>query len=130
MGKYDNAVGVLPDLEMIGGDTTAWKISLNHLAGDAYAYNELSTYSGVLTITPFSIAQGVRTTPVVTKTASVQRGLSQEATLTFEFEASDTMNLAGKYIYQIELGDEDYGRVGQGTLLIRRNNNPNRGGWS
>ena len=127
MSKFEYPAGVLPDMELYGGDTTAWKILLCHLNGKPYETSEITGYSCVLTITPFVMGKASDVEPVLTKTATVIQN-AERATALFEFQVSDTINLSGKYVYQIELNDGTHARVGQGYLFFRRNNNVSRGG--
>ena len=119
---------MLPDVEIIGGDTTPWKITLNKNNGDSYDADEVSGFRGILTITPFSMAQGLATEPIVIKQAIVGMSDDNEAVAMFSFSSSDTLELNGKYVYQIELNDGVQSRLGQGYLYVRRNNNPYRRG--
>ena len=128
MGKIDYPAGMLPDVEIIGGDTTPWKITLNKNNGDSYDADEVSGFRGILTITPFSMAQGLATEPIVIKQAIVGMSDDNEAVAMFSFSSSDTLELNGKYVYQIELNDGVQSRLGQGYLYVRRNNNPYRRG--
>lgn len=126
MAKYEYPAGVLPDIEMYGGDTTMWKIPLRRPSGGSYATDSLEGYYCALTITPFSMAQNVTMEPVIIKNSEIEDDGMGGAMVVFEFEISDTINMSGKYVYQIELYSEEQSRVAQGYLYIKKNNNPYR----
>lgn len=116
---------VLPDIEMYGGDTQPWEISIIHENGVLYTVTEATGYSSEMTITPFSVsAYNASVSPVLTKSGRISVGSDDNAIFMFEFDKSDTIHLRGKYIYQIAFSNEDTKlRVGQGKLIIKPNNN-------
>lgn len=116
MSKIDLQMTILPDIEMYGGDTTPWYIQLVHGSGIGFTYSEASGYTSRLTITPY-IGGGY----VVQKTGTISSYGSGGAAAVFTFAENDTKSLFGKYIYQVEFINGSEKRIGQGTLVIRRN---------
>lgn len=116
---------VLPDIEVYGGDTQPWEISILHENGQPYTVGEMNGYESKLTVTPFSIShysESIR--PVLSKSGRISTSSDGYAVVMFEFDSTDTIRMRGKYIYQIAFS---YGgtklRVGQGKLIVRPNNN-------
>lgn len=116
---------VLPDIEMYGGDTQPWEISVKHENGISYTLTEMAGYTSVLTITPLSVVSyNASVAPVLTKNGALSADDQGNAAVIFEFDSTDTLYLRGKYIYQITFSQENTKlRVGQGKLIIKPNNN-------
>ena len=125
MENYVLPAVVLPDIEMYGGDTQPWEISIKHENGVSYTQEELIGYAGLLTVTPFSVnTMSASVSPVLTKSGRIGASDDGSATIMFEFNSADTLYLRGKFIYQIAFSyDSTKLRVGQGKLTIRPNNN-------
>ena len=113
---------VLPNIEMYGGDTTPWQYDLYHNDGRRYTRSEATGYTAKLYIIPYAYKAGFAMTgsPVLTKTATISEK-DGGAAATFEFGPSETLTMAGKYIYQVEFTGGSERRVGQGDLYIHPN---------
>lgn len=126
MHKHDVPITILPDIEMYGGDTEPWNVQMIHDDGRCYLMTEVTGYSAVLTIMPFIYSAGLGVSGAsvtLTKNATIERYGTNEAMVVFSFAAADTLNLSGKYTYQIEFTYSGNKRIGQGNLYIRNNIN-------
>lgn len=125
MDKCEYSIYSLPDIEMYGGDTTPWEIRIKSIDGKTYSLNDLSGYTCVLSVMPFTTITGRVNTPtgmspIITKNGII--GSSDDGYHTrFEFVSSDTIMMHGKYVYQIELTAGADRFVSQGNLYIRQN---------
>lgn len=108
----------LPDILIIAGDTTPWVVTLVDERGTPYT--NMSDCSVVLTLSP--IASASSATPILKKTGNVGSNTKGATSAVFSFEAADTINLMGKFIYQITVSREDEHRVRQGFITIKKNN--------
>lgn len=118
----------LPDITIYGGDTTPWSIVIVKQSGIPYPYDMLSGSTARLTLTPYALSIGLGAdaeaiAPVLTKTGTVTRDPRGAGTVLFTMAKGDTLNLRGKYIYQIEIAKGDELRVLQGVATIRQNIN-------
>lgn len=119
-------VGVLPDIEMYGGDTAPWYVVLVNPDGTPHQYNDLSQVSSVLTFTSYKVASGQGQNAIVIPPVLIINGeISIYATggvmATFIFSESQTKQLHGKYVYQIEIINGNDKRISQGHILIKHN---------
>lgn len=128
MDKTEFPAYILPDIEMYGGDTVPWEVVLQNEDGSEFTYNKAKDLSCELTITPFKVTTGIGghaipISPLLIKAGSIKEGISENAIMVFEFDATDTIALRGKFIYQIEVAYGTYLRVAQGNLYIKQNIN-------
>lgn len=126
MRQNDYPITVLPDIEMYGGENEPWQVQILHDNGTKYLISEVTGYSAILSIIPFEYSAGlgvVGATPVLTINATFREYETDKAMAVFSFTIADTLNLSGKYVYQIELASNSNKRIGQGYLFIRNNIN-------
>lgn len=118
----------LPDVSMYGGDTTPWSIIIVKQDGTPYPFASLTGSAAKLALTPYAISTGLGANaesiaPVLVKTGTVTSDPSGTATVLFSLTKADTINLRGKYIYQVELSKDSELRVLQGFVTIKQNIN-------
>ena len=115
-------IQTLPDIEMYGGDTAPWQFYLAHDNGTYYDIGTVSGYSASLNIIAYYMSTGVNMTgtPVLTKTGTIKT-VDGIAAAEFTLSDSDTISMAGKYIYQVEVTYGSEKRVAQGNLYIHAN---------
>ena len=118
----------LPTVDLIGG-------SFRSLTFNTFADSKSSPYDIRGCIAYFSVSPYINpeSGPIIPRrrmdagTVSSSEGEIKAAYLTVRLSASDTMNLQGKYIYQIAIvnpsGDQD---ISQGILFVFRNVDPNK----
>lgn len=121
------AIHRLPDIAMYGGDTTPWVVTLTNEDGSSFTDAGESTYECILSISPFSQMYGAGNyasfgLPTLTKSASVTKS-GGAYIATFAFIMEDTIQLRGKYTYQIEVRSGIGNKVSQGSLTILENKN-------
>ena len=121
-------IDALPYIEMYGGDTVPWEVTLMRENGEKYTIDTAKDFTCVLTISPINSISGLGgsaliQTPIVQKTARIKEALDGSATAIFEFLTSDTLQLRGKFIYQIDVLYGEDMRTGQGHLFIKQNIN-------
>lgn len=125
MSKYDTCVAPLPDVEIIGGDTTPWEIVITDADGSAYSGDDLSSATCVLSIAPFKVTTSIGyDAPAVTPTVLISGTVTVDDSgpyMTFTPTREQTLNLRGKFLYQITLKNGSDYRHGQGYLMIRQN---------
>lgn len=119
---------VLPDIIMYGGDTEPWRIEYKKQTGSVYAQDILDECVCVLHMAPFSqsayICEEKLLVPALSKTASLSLSETGRLVADFSFSIPDTLNLRGKFVYQISLSYADTEMwVGQGHLVIKPNAN-------
>lgn len=123
----DNKVQVLPYVEIYGGETTPWVVTLINEDGSIRALESIEGYSCCLSIIPFAVVVGsgsnsVKYPPVLTKKGTITlSSTTGEITIMIPFASEDTINLRGKYIYQIEINNDVDSMIGQGSLLVKQN---------
>ncbi len=128
MNEIKFLVIVLPYIEMYGGDTVPWEVTLMRENGEKYLMDSAKDFTCVLTISPINSISGLGgsslvSTPLLKKTATIKEALDGSATAIFDFTTDDTLQLRGKFIYQIDILYGDDVRTGQGHLLIKQNIN-------
>lgn len=133
MDRVKFELQVLPAIEMYGGDTTPWEITLVRKDGSKVAYDGTGEDCAVtIQFAPLNTAgkfgHAPTITPVLSKAATLSRIEANGGTLaTFTFTRDDTINLWGKFIYQIDVNWPDPNtqglRVLQGTVTIMQNVN-------
>lgn len=129
MNKCTHKVQVLPDMEMYGGDTTPWAVNIILPPNGASAFEDLSGFQCTLSLLQYRNAVAQTTciplaSPALAKSVSISRAPgSDNVTALFEFEIADTINLSGKFIYQIAITNNDEMYLSQGFLLIKPNVN-------
>lgn len=128
MDKVEFPAYKLPDIEMYGGDTVPWEITLTREDGTKYAFETAAECTCTLTFTPFKVTTGLggrakAVMPSLTKTGEVKEALDGTATVVFNFAKDDTIGLRGKFLYQIEIAHDTDLRVAQGHIYIKQNTN-------
>lgn len=126
MDKTEFPVYTLPDIEMYGGDTVPWEVTLVRDDGCKYTIDDAKNFTCTLTITPFKVTTGLGgraspVMPVLTKSGSLQETLDESAIVIFLFDIADTIGLRGKFLYQIEVACGTDLRAAQGHLYIKQN---------
>lgn len=112
----------LPDVEMYGGDTTPWAITMVESGGKPLPYSELSNCEAILTFVPFKASVGMNTYTQPSEVfLKVNGALNDGGFFIFSFEKKDTLKLRGKYVYQIEFRSGEDSRLAQGVLYVRQN---------
>lgn len=112
----------LPAIDFVGGET-------QDLAFNVYYYRGDKPFSLAGCTSNFSIVSFMNRTgePILTKAMTVVRGKDGEFdnVLTVTLDAIDTVDLAGKYVYQIMIKDQngDVEIPKQGALYITNNIN-------
>ena len=119
---------VLPEIEMYGGDTSDWEISLFKNGNEPITYQFAKECTVVLTIVPLTVTSGLgnnstAVTPLLTKSATIAQLPDGSPSVVFSFNATDTKNLRGKFIYQIEVQQSTNLRLCQGRIYIKQNIN-------
>lgn len=122
MKLQETGIQILPDVHMFGGDTTPWRCYLKHASGAGYTVDDAVGYTVTMYILPYYMQSGFNVSgePILSMNGVIE-DVNGFAAAIFEFEASDTISLAGKYIYQIEVNFGREKRLGQGSLYIRPN---------
>jgi len=105
-----------PNLQMYAGDTTTWEIVLYSERNISFTHDQLAAFAFTLTL----VSKETNET-VLTKAGTLIEG--QDGTVRFSFTYSDTINLEGDYLYQIEMKSEVYCKSQQGELTIFKNLN-------
>ena len=128
IGEKEIKVHTLPDIEMYGGDTNAWEITIMQDSGTTMTPAMISECEIVLSLIPFKVSFGVTSgsvasTPILTKTGTLVISPVDDPVFRFEFSENDTKQLRGKFIYQIEVRHEDDIRLCQGNMYIKQNIN-------
>lgn len=117
----------LPDLTMCGGDTTPWLIKLIQENGNPYPIELFSDCNATLSFAPYSNGTTFRSSKPssaeVLLTGNFGRDADGGAIVTFEPLARDTIDLQGKYTYQISISQGKDSRVMQGIITIKQNIN-------
>lgn len=124
--NYD--AGKLPDITMYAGDTTPWSIVLMKQNGNPYPYAALTGCTAILTFMPYAVTNGIGSNvnvvpPVLTIQGTITNDPEGTGTALFVFTPEDTGTLRGKYIYQVEVHNEDDRRICQGFVTIKQNIN-------
>lgn len=115
----------LPDIDMYGGDTTPWEITIQLPVSDPNFTTELSSLSCVFTLTPYRSPMAAsmavdKQQIVLQKNVSLNQSTSPGiATALIDFSIEDTCCLSGKYIYQIAITNDIDLFIAQGKLLIK-----------
>lgn len=120
--------GKLPDISIYAGDTTPWSVTLVKKNGNPYPYAALTGADAKLTFMPYSVTNGVGSNvnimpPVLCIEGAITNDPQGTGTALFTMESSDTIDLHGKYIYQVEIKNDDDVRICQGFVTIKHNIN-------
>lgn len=118
----------LPNVDMYGGDTTPWEISLVNDDGTSFSIGQGADCTATLTLTPLKATTGLGNNantlpPMLTKEGVLEATGTGGAAVIFKFAEADTKSLRGKFLYQIEIRHGSDLRVGQGNLYIKQNIN-------
>lgn len=121
-------IEILPDIEIYGGDTLPWEVTLIRDDGSKFSVDTASECTATLTFTPLKATTGFGTNanilpPILTKTGQVKPTLDGSSIILFTFEKNDTIGLRGKFLYQIEVKHDEDLRLCQGTIYIKQNIN-------
>lgn len=124
MDKTEFPARSLPDIEMYGGDTTPWEMTLVDSDGAEYPSATASACTYTLCFSPSKATTGLGgdaapIAPLLKKVGTIKEG----ATVVFSFSKEDTIGLRGKYLYQIEVSKGTDLRVAQGHVYIKQNVN-------
>lgn len=127
---YDCAISLDPLVNIImhGGDTQPWEVSLMSDEKTPYTADELTGVQCTLDILPFTqsayLEDSSLDVPTLSKTGGISNDAYGNAIATFSFIPSDTMEMRGKYIYQLAVSrDGTMLRVNQGKLTVLPNVN-------
>ncbi len=101
----------LPTIEMIAGETCPFVFQVSDLS---HLDVSASACQAVLTVSPY-VNDG--SPPVVRKTAN---GIT-DGVLRMRLDAADTMSLRGKFVYQLQLSDDEGMEAYSGYLIIHTN---------
>lgn len=126
MKQYE--IESLPDIEMYGGDTLPWEVTMIRDDGSKFSVDTASECSSTLTFTPMKATTGLGgnaniIAPILKKTGVVVPTEDGYSAILFSFAQSDTKNLRGKFLYQIEIRYRDDLRLCQGYIYIKQNIN-------
>lgn len=116
----------LPSIEMYGGDTTPWVVTLVNENGTDFHLPENVEYTCTLTLLPYASSTGNSAYATAARTVLKKKAVIAEASdgscaARINFTSSDTRMLRGKYTYQIEIEYAGNSRIGQGFLTILGN---------
>jgi hypothetical protein len=119
---------MLSEVSICGGDTTPWAVTILKENGDAYPYAALDAATASLALTPYAISTGLGNNadvvdPVLVKDGTISSSDEGGGIVEFELSSTDTMNLRGKYIYQITISKDGDSRVYQGIVTVKQNIN-------
>lgn len=130
MMQYNDSFNVeyLPDIEMYGGDTLPWEVTLIRSDGSTFSVDTASACTATLTLTPLKASTGLGANanalpPILTILGEVRETLKGGSVVVFEFAENDTKGLRGKFLYQIEIKHDNDLRLCQGHILIKQNIN-------
>lgn len=128
MSTHCFAVQKLPDIEMYGGDTTPWEVELTRDKNIIFDYESGGKCTVLLTLTPLKTSTGLGgnasvVAPILSIKGTLRSTANGGSAFLFNFASSDTKDLRGKFIYQIEVTYNEDMRVGQGTLYVKQNIN-------
>lgn len=118
----DNSTYTLPTIDFVGGET-------QDLAFNVYFYKNKQPFSLTGCVCNFSIVSFTNKTgtPILTKPMEsiYNEDVTSDNVLTVTLEPTDTVDLYGKYIYQIQIKDinGDVEIPKQGILYITNNIN-------
>lgn len=124
----ENGSVKLPDITMYGGDTTPWSITISKQDGSPYPFESLAGSTAKLFFSPYALSVGMNNSaeaaePVLTKEGTVTSDPDGTGTVLFSMTKDDTIDLRGKYLYQIEISRDSDLRVLQGVVTVRPNIN-------
>jgi hypothetical protein len=114
-------VYTLPEITFVGGITDSWMFELVTLGGAPF---ELFGGSGQLSVVNYSNKTGA---PVLTLPCSVAENEDGFFNLLrVDTTSADTVELFGRYVYQLTLrdGNDETDVPGQGILIITKNIDP------
>lgn len=126
VGQFE--IQTLPDIEMYGGDTLPWEVTLRRNDGSFYSVDTASECTSTLTLTPLKATTGLGNNsntiePIFTKVGTVLPKLNGSSVVMFYFSKNDTKDLRGKFVYQIEVKYKNDLRICQGHIYIKQNIN-------
>ena len=115
-----NNIYILPQEDLVGGESREFQFRLYTQNGVPFSIHEGSAYFALIN---YSNKSGA---PILSKSCSTTVGPEGvENTVAVELHSQETLELFGKYIYQVTIIDR-YGEAeipGQGILHITRNIN-------
>lgn len=118
---FNNSIDYMcPSLRMYAGDTTTWQIVLFSERNIPFTTEQLDSFNYTLLLVPKGTEDE---TPVLVKAGHLITEQGEDAIVQFSFVYTDTINLEGEYIYQIEMRSEAYCKTQQGDLTILKNYN-------
>jgi hypothetical protein len=118
----------LPDIEMYGGDTTSWEISLVREDGTVFDISTNTDCTCTLTLRPYGVKSAVSNVnvvrPIWTHIGTIYNDTARDKTyIRFDFSPEDTIDLRGKFVYQVDVRFGTEVRICQGVLNIKQNIN-------
>ena len=117
MNDYEHTAFTLPTIDIVGGETESLTFNIytsTHEPADLVSGTECG-----FAIAPY-VAQNA--TPLITKTCTIQAGSSGANNVVItSLSSSDTVNLYGKYIYQLTIKFGNRAEPYQGIMYIARN---------
>lgn len=118
MTKYTTIQAyTLPEITVYAGDNTPWEIEVTNADGSLTQ----QSINCELNVVSLIDADDEDTTTVLTKTITLTLDTDGVLKGMFEFSSSDTLNLYGKYVYQIDVLGTGNSRISQGFLTIIKN---------
>lgn len=107
----------LPEWDFVGGETQKRSFDLQKSNGKFY---DIPNGTARLTVVEFTNSD---TAPVLQKETPVTANADGKAcVVTFSLAASDTLTMAGKYIYQVTVKDGNgNAKHSQGRMIVTRN---------
>lgn len=117
----------LPDIEMYGGDTTSWEIFLVREDGTAFDISTITDCTCTLTLRPYGVKSSVSNSditarPIWSRGGTIYNDTARDKTyIRFNFRQEDTINLRGKFLYQVDVRFGTEVRICQGVLNIKQN---------
>lgn len=124
----NHTIDRLPDITIYGGDTAPWNVSVIQQNGNIFPYASLTGAEAMLTLTPYAVSMGLNDNsstvePVLSTLGTIEEDEESGARIVFSLTYGDTVNLRGKYIYQVEITKDGGRRVLQGFVTIKQNIN-------
>lgn len=121
----ENKYNRLPDFDMYGGDSSTWVVELFDTNNKPHQMDPTGTYTYTLSLLPYAVLTGTGDgSPVLIKDGSLSEDMDNGVPKAlFSFQSNETINLRGKYVYQIEVDYPGGKKIGQGNVFIRQNIN-------
>ena len=106
----------LPTIEMVAGDTCPFIFNLQDITQANIFTNRCTAY--------FSISSYINETDSpLWQTSKILETIDEDGDLIFEPAAKDTVDLRGKYVYQLHLSNDTHSEIYNGFLIVHPNRN-------